>query len=118
MSDSQYKSGENTEIYFHIVASLLHLIYILWVFYVRILYICHKFIDSSISGGLIPHHLFYFLQGDNHYRVVPRGTKAHWVNPYQFIFAVWKAIISRELSQGTLSPIRLIPSHFLLAARQ
>ena len=99
--------------YVHIFASWLQLIYILWVFYVRILSICHKLIGSIISEGLIPRNLFYFLQGNNQKRVGPRGTKAHRVNPYKFILVIWKAIISRELYQGTLSPIGLIPSHFL-----
>ena len=53
MSDSQYKSGEKTEIYVHIVASRMQLICILWAFYVIILSICNKFIDLSISGALI-----------------------------------------------------------------
>ena len=109
MSASQYKSGENANKYVHVVSSWLQLIYILWVFNVIILSICHKFIDSSISGGLIPCNLFYCLQGNNHDRVGPRGTKFHWINPYQFILAVWKAIISRELVKGTLSSIGLFP---------
>ena len=74
--------------------------------------ICHSFIDSSISGGLAPHNLFYCLQVNNHTRVGPRDTKAHWVNPQQFILAVWKAIIPRDLAIGTLSPIGLIHSIF------
>ena len=87
-------------------------IYILWVFYIRILSIFHNSVDPSISGGLIPRNLFYCPQGNNHKRFVPRVTKVHWVNPYQFILSVCNAIISRESSQGTISPIGLIPSHF------
>ena len=74
--------------------------------------ICHNLIDSSISGRLISCDFFYCLQGNNHKRVVPSGTKAHWVNPYQFILAFWKEIISWESAQGSLSPIGLITSHF------
>ena len=118
MSASLYKSGENTEMYAHIVSSWLQLIYIFWVFYIRILSICHKFIDSNIYERFIPCGLCYCLQGNTHNRVVPRGTKAHLVNPYQFILAVWKAIISREPAQGIPSPIGSIPSIFLLDARQ
>ena len=95
--------------YVHIIDSLFQLIYILWVFYVRMLSICHKFIDPSISGGLIPHICFGCLQVNNIKRVTPKGTKAHWVNPYKFILSVWKAIISRGLDQGTIIPIGLIP---------
>ena len=62
----------------------------------RILSICDKLIESSISGGLIHINLFYCLQGNNNKRVVPRGTNDHWVNPYKYILVVWKAIISRE----------------------
>ena len=113
MSDSQYISGGNIEIYVHIVASWLQLIYILWVFYVRILSICHKFIESSISGGLIPCNVFYCLQGNNHNRVDPIFTNSHCVNPYQLILAVCKATISRELYQGALRPIGLIPRIFI-----
>ena len=82
MSASQYKSGENTEMYIRIASSLLQLIYILWVFYVRILYICHNLIDSSIYGGIIPRNYFYYLQGDDHKIFCPRGTKSQFVNPY------------------------------------
>ena len=85
----------------HIVASWIQLIYILWVFYVRMLSICHKFIDSSIYGGSIPHIFLNCLQGNNLKRVVPKGTKYHWVNPYLFILSIWKAIISIESSEGT-----------------
>ena len=53
-------------------------------------FICHNFIDALISGGLIPHNFFYFLQGNNDKRVIPRGTKPYWVNPYQFILAFCK----------------------------
>ena len=98
--------------YVRILSSWLQLVYILWLFYVSIFSICHKFIDSIISGGLIPSHLFYCLQGNNNKRFVPRVNKAHWVNPYKFILAVCKAIISIELAQGSLSTIGLIPSHF------
>ena len=107
VSASQYKSGENTDMYVRIVASWLHLIYILWVFYVRILSICHNLNDSSISGGLVPHNLFYYLKVNNHNRVGLRGNNAHWVNPYQFILAVWKAIILIESDIGTPSTIGL-----------
>ena len=51
MLASQYKSGENTETHIHIVSSWLQVIYILWIFYVSILSICHRFIDSSIFGS-------------------------------------------------------------------
>ena len=85
----------------------------LWVFNVRIVSISHKLIESSISGGLISRNLFYCLQGDKHKRFRPRGTNDHWVNPYQFILAVWKAIISKESSQWALSHIGLIPIIFL-----
>ena len=98
--------------YVSIVASRPQLIYILWVFYVIMQSICHNFIDFIISRGLIPRNVFYFLQVNNHKRVGPRGTKYRWFNPYKFIFSVWKEIISRELDQGTLSPIGLIPGHF------
>ena len=81
MSASQYKSGENTEIYVHIVASWLQFIYILWIFYVIILSICHKFIDSSISGRLIPCNFFYCLQGNIHKGVNPGGNDSNWINP-------------------------------------
>ena len=87
-------------------------------FYVRILSIFHNFIDSSIFGGLVFHNLFYYLQGKNHKRVGPRGTEYHWINPYQFILAVWKEIISRESAIGTLITIGLTHGNFLLAARQ
>ena len=67
MSASQYKSGENTEMYVHIVNSILS--------------ICQKFVDSSIYGGLIPIYVLYCLQANKNNRFVPRGTKYHWVNP-------------------------------------
>ena len=112
MSASKIKPRENTEMYVHIVASWLQLVYIWWVFYVRMLSICHKFIDSNISGELILCNLFYCLQKNKQMRSGPRGTKAHWINPYEFILSVWKVIISRELAQSTLSTIGFIPSHF------
>ena len=93
--------------YVHIFTLWIQLIYILWVFNVIILSICHNFIDSSISGGLVPHNLFYCLQGNNHKRVGPRGTNYHCVDPYQFILVAWKAIISRESDIATLSTIGL-----------
>ena len=34
--------------------------------------------------GLIPITIFNWLQVNNIKRVYPRGTKVHWVNPYQF----------------------------------
>ena len=74
--------------------------------------------NSSIYVGLINSNVFYCIQGNNHKRFGPRGTKANWVDPYQFILDVWKAIISRELAQGILSLFGLIPSIVLLAARQ
>ena len=46
--------------------------------------------------GVNPSQCFYCLQGNNQKIVGPRGKEAHWVNPYQYILAVWKAIISRE----------------------
>ena len=67
--------------YVHIVASCLQLIYILRVFYVRILSICNKSIESSIYVGLIPRSLFYCLQVNNQKRAFPRGNNYHWVNP-------------------------------------
>ena len=70
-----------------------------------ILSIFHNFIDSRIFGELIFHNCFKYLQGKNNRILNPRGTKAHWINPYQFILAVWKEIISRESAIGTLSPI-------------
>ena len=112
VSASQYKAGENTNMYARIVASWLQLIYFLWVFYVRILSICHNFIESSISGGLVPHDFSYCLQVNNHKRVGPRVTKAHWFNPCQFIISVWKAIISRESVIGTLCTIELTHGNF------
>ena len=80
MSDSQYKSRENTKMYVYIVASWLQLIYILWVFYVRILSICHNSINASIYVGLILYHLF----------------------------TVRKAIIKWDLYLGALSNVMLI----------
>ena len=84
-----------------------------------------QFVNSSqahwiqyIWKGLIPLNFFYFLQGNNHKRVVLWGTKAYWDNPYQLISAVWRPIISRESDQGAISPIEVITSHLLLAARQ
>ena len=82
-----------------------------WYIFVGIL--CQNFVESSISGVLILRNFFYCLQGNNHKRVGPRGTKAHWVNPFKFVLAVKKAIISIELAQGELSPIGLIPINFL-----
>ena len=84
MSASQYRSVENTETCVHIFASWLQLIYILWVFYVSILSICHKFIDSSISIGLTLRNFFN----------------------------ICKAIISIDFSPGVIRPIGLIPSNF------
>ena len=112
MPYSQYKSEENTENYVHIFASLFKLMYILLVFYIIILSICHKFIDFSISGGSIPRNLYHFLQGNNHKIVGSRGTKVHWINTYQFILSVCMAIIPRDSAQGLPSPIGLIPIHF------
>ena len=80
--------------------------------YVSILSIFQNFIDSSIFGGLVFHYLFYYLQGKNHKRVVPRVNNAQWINPYRFILSVWKAMISRELAIGTLSPIGLTHGNF------
>ena len=99
-------------------ASWLQLIYILWVFYVRILSIFHNFIDSSIFWGLVFHNLFYYLQGNNHKRVGPRGTKTHWINTYQFILAVWKEIISRESSIGTLITIGLTHGNIFTVCKE
>ena len=59
-----------------------------------------------------PLQLFYCLQGNNYKRVGPRGTNNHWVNPCQFILAVWKEIISRESAIGALSPIGLTHGNF------
>ena len=72
----------------------------------------HELMDSSISGGLILLNLFYCLKGNYNNIFVPRDTKAYWFNPQQFILAVYKVILSRESTQGALSPIGLIPSHF------
>ena len=102
---------------FRIVASGLQLIYILRVFYVRMLSICYIFIDSIISGGLIPCRLFCCLQLNNNKKVVPRITKDRLFNPFKFILAVWKSIISRESAQGTLRPIGLIPSKFFTGCK-
>ena len=92
--------------------------YFLWVFYVRILSICHSLIDSSISGGLIPQHLFQGQKGNNLKRFGPRGTKDHWFNPWQVLFTVFKEIISRESDQAALRPIGFIRSNILPASRQ
>ena len=104
--------------YVHIVDSWLKLIYTFWVFYVIILSICHKFIDSSIYGGLIPRNFLNCMQGNNHKGVGTRGTNAHWVNPYQFILSIWKTILSRESDQGNLSHIGLIPSYFFTGCKE
>ena len=86
-------------------------------FYVRILSIFHNFIDSRIFGVLVFHNLFYYLQGNNHKRVVPRGTNSHWINSYQFILAVWKEIISRESTIGTLITIGLTHGIFFTVCK-
>ena len=52
------------------------------------------------------------MQGNNHNIVDPRVTNNHWVDPYQFILDFWEAIIQRELSIGTLSPIGLTHGDF------
>ena len=128
--------------YFHIVASWLQLIYTLWVFYVRILSICNNLIYYSISGGLIPLQILNWLQENNHKRVDPRGTKAHWVNPYLFfywlqgnnikrfgprvtkshwinpeklLFTGSKAIFSIDSVQGEIRSIGLNPSNLFFA---
>ena len=108
--------------YVHIVDSWLQLIYIWWGFYVRMLSICQRFIDSSISGGLIPNNLFYFLQGNNNKRVFPRGTKAHWFNPYRFILSFRKAIISRDFPKCRtriyFTDNLLVPLYFLVLEKK
>ena len=58
------------------------------------------------------------MQGNNINRDGPSGTKAHWIDTYQFILDVWKEIISRESAQGALSPIGLIPSHFFAGCKE
>ena len=50
-------------------------------------------------------NLFYCMKGNNHKRVSPTITKAHWVITHQFIPADWKGKMSRDFYLGTLIPI-------------
>ena len=50
--------------------------------------------------GLIP-SIFNWPQGNNTKRVVPRGTKSHWINPYQFIYCLQGNNIKRVGPRGT-----------------
>ena len=114
--------------YVHTVTSWLQLTYILWVFYVIILSICHKFIESSIYGGLISGNFFAvckaiisresalghsgllgwslsiyfsFLEGNNINRVGPRVTKSHLINLHPFFHCLQVNNIKRAISRGT-----------------
>ena len=95
----------------HIFASWIQLIYFCGVLCQNVVYFSQVNWLQYI-WRVNPSQFFYCLQGNNHKRVGPRVTKACSGNPYKFILAFYKEIISIELYQGTLSPIGLIPDHF------